>query len=596
MTGRGASARLRAETAWARECSTNWWRQHVDGDRRILPCSTRALFDEVAVLGDQVATMRDGVRLLADVYLPSRSAARGSLPTILIRMPYGKRAAYCYMPAHGRFWAQRGYACVIQDVRGRHASEGAWEPYDHEADDGWDTLDWVVGQPWCDGNVGMVGESYYGSTQWAVAPLGHPNLRALAPGDVDHDFYNAVHDGGALCLATAAVWAWEMRRGGYRNHYRFAPWHLPLSTAATAAGRRAARYQMLIEHPSRDSFWDRENEPLRYESITIPMLHWGGWYDVHVNGTLDGWRRVRECSASATARAQQWVMMGATDHELSPEFTGMVGRTPVRDHGYAHDRLCGFMDRFVKGDDTAFAHDSPVLYHTVGDRGWRNASDWPPPTCEDSFFNLHSHGWAAVSATDGVLDRDEPGDEAVDTFVYDPADPVEAWLGRSVWEAAKTMIDRSDVEARCDVLVYTSASLDAELDVTGPIRVHLFAASSARDTDFTAALVDVFPDGFAQLVREGIVRARYRDSDREASLIEPGEVYEYTIDLGSTSYCIARGHRLRLELSSSNFDRYDRNLNTGGIWGHEANYRPAQQRVFHDRGRPSRLVLSVASR
>ncbi len=497
------------------------------------------------------------------------------------------------MPAHGRFWARRGYACVVQDVRGRFASGGAWEPYVHEADDGWDTLDWAAAQGWCDGNIGMVGESYYGSTQWAVAPLGHPNLRCLAPGDVDHDYYDAIHDGGALCLATAAAWAWEMDTGRTRNHFRFDPWHLPLISTGIAAGWDSERYRSLVEHPSRDAFWDAENARLRYEDIAVPMLHWGGWYDVHVSGTVEGWRRVMGVASDTGVGARQWVMMGATDHELSPEFSGRVGRIPLQRHGYAHDRLRAFMDRFLKGDEAAFPHGEPVLYHTVGGDGWRAAADWPPPATEELVLNLHSRGWAAVSATDGELAQADPAEEPDDSFVYDPGDPVTAWLGRNIWAAAATMVDRRQVETRSDVLVYTSADLGDPIEATGPVEVRLFAASSASDTDFTACLVDVFPDGHCQLVREGIVRARYRESQREPTPIEPGEPYEYAVSLGSTSHVFARGHRLRLEISSSNFDRYDRNLNTGGTWGIESTWRPAQQRVFHDARRPSRLILRV---
>jgi uncharacterized protein len=356
------SRRFRAEAAWARERATGWWRQHVHGGLHVLPSGSADLFVDVTVLENEVATMRDGVPLFADVYLPAphfHAGTGAACPTVLIRLPYGKRAAYCYMPAHGRFWAHRGYACVVQDVRGRFASGGAWEPYRHEANDGWDTLDWAAAQGWCDGNIGMVGESYYGSTQWAVAPLGHPNLRCLAPGDVDHDYYDAIHDGGALCLATAAVWAWEMDTGRTRNHFRFDPWHLPLISTGIAAGRDSERYRLLVEHPSRDAFWDAENARLRYEDIAVPMLHWGGWYDVHVSGTIEGWRRVAGSASDAGVAAKQWVMMGATDHELSPEFSGRVGRIPLQRHGYAHDRLRAFMDRFLKGDEAAFPHGEP---------------------------------------------------------------------------------------------------------------------------------------------------------------------------------------------------------------------------------------------
>jgi len=549
--------------------------------------------------------MRDGVVLRADVYLPG--VVPGRFPVVLIRLPYGKREAYCYAPAHGRFWARKGYICVIQDVRGKWASAGVFEPYVNEAQDGWDTLDWVAAQPWCDGNIGMTGESYYGSTQWAVAPLGHPNLRCLAPGNVDPDRYGAVHDGGALCFATAAIWSFDICDRRNLNHYRFDPWHLPLATTAEAAGRQTATYQRLVDHPSRDAEWDALDAPCKYEDITVPMLHWGGWWDVHTHGTIAGWRRVRERSLSAEARGDQWLMLAATDHELSPEFIGKVGRVPVRGHGWSHDRVRRFMDWHLKGEGD-FGSSPRVQYYVTGADEWRGADDWPPRRIELQDWYLRSRGHAgAAGGGDGRLEPEgsasakeaaagSSAERPADELVYDPADPVQAWCGRNVWSAAGELGDRRPVEERPDVLVYSSPCLEEALEVAGPVCVHLHAASTACDTDFTAALVDVFPDGYAQLVWEGITRARYRDSEREPSLIEPGRVYEYVIDLASVGYVFAPGHCVRLEVSSSNFDRYDRNPNTGGEHGRETRFEIARQTVLHDGVHPSRLVLPVARR
>ncbi len=590
-------SRLSADLAWHRGRAGQWVRKHTVARFRHLPSDTPDVCRSTRRIAGAAAPMRDGVRLFGDVYLPApgSGAGDGPWPTVLIRIPYGRREAYCAMPAHGRFWARKGYACVIQDVRGRWSSEGVFREYVNEARDGWDTLDWVAAQPWCDGAIGMVGESYYGSTQWAVASSGHPNLRCLAPGDVDPDFYTAWRDGGAFCLGTAGIGTYEFDARTERNHHRFDVWHLPLISSDEVAGGRSDAYRKLIEHPSRDAYWDELNASCRYEEVALPMLHWGGWCDIHVNGTIAGWRKVREGSRDAATRAHQWLLFGGTDHELSPESTGLIGRTPIHAHGFAHDRVREFFDRWLKGVDNGYDDRPRVQYFVIGKNEWRAAADWPPPATRFVEYYLGSSGAAGAAADDGVLDLEGRHDEPPDAFVYDPDAPVGYWVERDIWAAARTMADRREVEARDDVLVYTTPWLAEALEVTGPIVVRLFAASSARDTDFTAALVDVFPDGFAQLVREGIVRARYRESVRAPSLIEPGEVYEYGIDLGSTSYLFPRGHRLRLEISSSNFDRYDRNLNTGGKLGFESRRVSARQSVFHDTGRPSRLVLPVGA-
>ena len=592
--------RIAAESRWAWERLRQRLRRSLRLGRQDLPSDTPALCRRVRELRDLRVPMRDGARLSADLYLPGEDYPERlrSFPTVLIRMPYGKREAYCYMPAHGRFWARRGYACVIQDVRGRFASEGVFEPYVNETADGWDTLDWVAAQPWCDGAIGMTGESYYGSTQWAVAALGHPNLRCLAPGDVHPDRYANVHDGGALSFATAAVWHFEMNHRRYLNHFRFDSWHLPLATTDEAAGGRSPWYQNLVAHPSRDRFWDEAMEDIRYEDVTVPMMHWGGWYDVHTGGTIDGWSWVRTLSRSPEARRGQHLVLGAGDHELSPEFDGFVGRVPVPGLGYAHDRVRRVMDHYLKGEDNDVGSEPRVQYYLTGADEWRSADSWPPAEANGVGLYLHSDGHADAIPSDGCLSPSAtgeagPGPSAVDRYRYDPSAPAAHWVSRNVWEMARVMGDRRPLEARPDVLVYTAEEQTTDQDLVGPATVTLFAASSARDTDFVAALVDVFPDDHVQLIREGIVRARYRDSERAPTLIDPGRAYEYHIDLGSVAYRVPRGHRLRLEITSSSFDRWDRNLNGGDEFGRETKPIVAEQSVLHDGAHPSCLRLTV---
>ena len=585
---------LTASAHWALHRAWQIAKARVVTPYQTLPTGTPPTARGGTIRRDVWVPMSDGVRLLTDVYLPDGPGVTPPFPTTLIRMPYGKTEAYCSMPAHGKYWARRGYACVIQDVRGRWCSEGVYEPFVNEAKDGYETLDWVAAQPWCDGNIGMTGESYYGYTQWAVAPLGHPNLRCIAPGDTAADIYASwVYNDNAFCLSTMGGWAYVINGKQDYNEYRFDPWHLPLAEIPAAAGHPSKAYSEWMQHQARDPYWDRINVCQRYADVKIPVLHWGGWYDVFLNGTIGGWEGVRR-EAGETARDNQWLMIGATDHELSPEFTGHIGRLAVKRHGYAHDRIKTFMDHWLKGEDAGVSDGGRVFYFTMGKNEWRRTDEWPPKQVEYRRYYLHGSAGASSSDGAGVLSTEAPSSEAVDRFTYDPRDPVTYWLGTNLWELAKHMGDRRDVENRGDVLVYTTEPVPADLEVTGPVSVTLSAATSARDTDFTAALVDVHPDGHAHLVREGIRRARFRESDARESTVEPGAVYAYEIDLWATSYVFAAGHRIRLEVSSSNFDRYDRNLNTGRF-AFDDEIVVAEQTVHHSAEHPSFVTLPVMS-
>jgi hypothetical protein len=577
---------------WALHRASQIAKARVVTPRQTLPAGTEPTVPDCTIQRDVWVPMSDGVRLLADVYLPAGPGVEGPFPTILIRMPYGKTEAYCYMPAHGKYWARRGYACVIQDVRGRWGSEGVYEPFVNEAKDGCETLDWVAAQSWCDGAIGMTGESYYGYTQWAVAASGHPNLKCIAPGDTAADIYGSwIYNGNAFCLSTMGGWAYVINGTQDYNEFLMDPWHLPLADMPAAAGHPSKAYSEWMQHPARDAYWDRINHCQHYGDVTIPVLHWGGWYDVFLNGTIGGWEGVR-AAADPEVREKQWLMIGATDHELSPEFTGRIGALAVERHGYAHDRIKVFMDCWLKGEDAGVTPGGRVLYFTMGRNEWRRTDEWPPKQAEERRYYLHSDGRAGSQDGAGVLSTEGPSDEPPDRFTYDPRDPVDYWLGASMWELAKHMDDRREIERRGDVLVYTTAPLATDLEVTGPLSVTLSAATSARDTDFTAALVDVHPDGYAHLVQEGIRRARFRASDARESPVEPGTVYTYEIDLWATSYVFGTGHRIRLEVSSSDFDRYDRNLNTGRF-AFDDEIVVAEQTVHHSAEHPSYVTLPV---
>ena len=584
----GLGWRLDAEGRWAAQRLSGAYERRCVIPKVETPSQTPDRHSRVRITRDLAVPMHDGVVLRADVYSPAQP---GRLPVVLIRMPYGKDRHY-YMAARGKFWARKGYHCVIQDVRGRWRSGGAWEPLANEAQDGYDTLDWVAAQPWCDGAIGMAGESYYGMTQWAVAPLNHPNLRCIAPGDTSCDMYEVVHPGGAFTHATMGLWAWVMTRGHDRDPHRFDPWHLPLISSDEAAGAVSEDYKDYVRHWRRDEWWDARRLSRGHADVRIPVLHWGGWYDVLLNGTLSHWAGM-EAAASPEVRRTQRLMIAPTDHAFTPTYTGRIGRLEVSPDGSPFDQVQHFFDYWLRGEQNGVAGSPRIRLYDIGGNEWRQADEWPPSWVTPTSLYLHGRGRAAAGAEGGALSPAVPDDEPQDRYVYDPADPVTYWLGRDLWGLAGQLDDRSALERRQDVLVYSSDVLPADLAIMGPLSAELFASSSCPDTDFTAALVDVYPDGFAQLVQEGVLRARFRDSYGEESFLEPDQPVRLQIDMWAAGHTFRAGHKVRLEVSSSNFGRWDRNLNSGRLLGTEVEGVSAVNTIYHDRAHPSRLVLPV---
>jgi len=357
-------------------------------------------------------------------------------------------------------------------------------------------------------------------------------------------------------------------------------------------------FKEMLEHQTRDSYWDTINLSQKYGSIKIPVLHVGGWYDVFLRGTIADWIGVKNNSKSVEARENQWLMIGPYDHEFTPEDTKKVGKIGIGEdvENSYYDTLQHFFDYWLKGIDNDFDKSLRIKIFTIGDNEWRYENEWPLARTNFTDYYLHSNGNANSLNGDGRLDTEKPSDEPADSYEYDPHNPVAIATRIELWKLAKHLGNRSSVEKRPDVLLYTSSELDHDIEITGPILFTLYAASSAKDTDFTAALVDVFPDGYAQLIQEGIIRASFRNSDRERSLIEPGRVYEYHIDLFATSYIMRKGHKIRVEVSSSNFDRYDRNLNTGEKINGAVETRKAKQNIHHDSSYPSHITLPIIPR
>ncbi|MBI5116920.1 CocE/NonD family hydrolase [Candidatus Poribacteria bacterium] len=551
--------------------------------------------DKIEIEKNVRIPMRDGVALYANVYRPK---ADGEFPVILTRLPYGKDEYYCSMPAMGKFWAKKGYAFVAQDVRGKFCSDGEFDPLINEVEDGYDTLEWISRQPWCDGNIGMEGESYYGYTTWAAAVSGHTSLKCISPMNTAMDFHNVIFQNGALTLQTAGLYPILMHGKKYQNVIRLDRMHLPLITMDDEAGIPTQSYDKLLKHPFRDEVTESYNLHNRRERVEIPTLVVGGWYDVFLKTTIDDWFMQKQKNAATEAGGKQWVLIGPIDHESTTSHTNRIGRLDIgaKSATTIWKVRQEFYDKYLKGIDNGFEETPPVRIFVIGDNDWRYENEWPLARTQYTDYYLHSGGSANTLNGDGTLNPGAPLDEPFDTYVYDPKDPVKIHYDIDLWALAAQMKDRLPAEKREDALVYTSAPLEENTEITGPIKVTLYAASSAVDTDFTATLVDVFPNGYLHLIQEGIQRASSRESDTGPTFLKPEEIYEYNIDLWATSYVLKAGHKIRVEISSSNFDRFDRNLNTGAEFATTSETAKATQNIYHSEEYPSYITLPVIPR
>ena len=547
------------------------------------PSTTPDRFTSSRHAGEIETPMRDGVVLRSDLYMP---VGCERAPVILIRQPYGRATPDMAFRQTGDFWARKGYACVVQDVRGKFSSGGSFDPMVHEVEDGFDTVEWVSRQPWCQGRVGMWGESYYGYTSLAAAVAGPPALACIAPGDIGSDRRSIWFRQGAFLLNTIGPWAIAMDAPEYADISRIDPWHLPLKDMALAAGHEGRYFRSLIDHAHDPAWWARRGLRDRLDRIKIPVLFWSGWYDNYTSGLLADFVAL-ERSSPRPERIH--LLVGPWDHESSAEHTDRAICVKVPPTG-AHrwDSYQAFFDRYLMGVENGFGAAGKVDYFTIGANRWQRSASWPPAGTEPTRFYLRAGG---------LLTRHAPeGPEAPDRYRYDPADPVAETVGRNCWALCTELGDRREIEKRGDVVSYTSEPLETDCELTGPITAALYAASSAVDTDFTVTLVDVFDDGTANQIQDGIVRAAHRSDPYRASPIVPGRVYEYAIDLAATSYLVKAGHRIRVDISSSCFDRYDRNPNTGDRFGYAVETIVAEQAIHHAADAPSSILLPIAGK
>jgi uncharacterized protein len=546
--------------------------------------------------------MRDGVMLSADIYRPD---APGTFPVILVRTPYSNNSLGALNTGHYQsiFYAERGYAVVQQDVRGRFDADGEFYPFRDEPDDGYDTDEWVGKQPWSSGKIGTMGQSYFGITQLLQAIRGSRYLTAMVPNVTTFDVYdNWMYTGGAFQFGFALPWAVLIDA---RVNQELSPYdwgtafkHLPVSTADEATARKIAFYRDWATHPLRDSYWNGISFEKDHDKVAVPSLGISGWYDIFLKGFLQDHIAITREGKTPAARSGKRMLIGPWVHGLNANPVGAVnfGVGAVTDLARVQLR---WYDHWLKGVPNGVDTEPPIKIFVMGENYWRTEKEWPLARTSYVKYYLHSGGRANTLHGDGRLDAAAPAAETPDRFVYDPADPVPTLGGNNCcWTHIVPMgpFDQRSAERRDDVLVYQTAPLTEPIEVTGPISAVLYAATSARDTDWTVKLVDVHPDGFAQNLQDGIVRARYRESRMKAAPVEPERTYEYTVDLWATSNVFLPGHRIRVEVSSSNFPRFDRNLNTGEDTPTATRMTKANQTVYHDGQRPSHVVLPVVPR
>ncbi len=581
---------------------------------------------QVVVDFDVPAKMRDGTILRSNVYRP---AGDGKWPVLLTRLPYGKDfllGSVILDPAQA---ARRGYVVIVQDTRGRFASGGAWEPMRNEALDGFDTVEWASKLHYSNGQVGMYGISYFGFTQWAAMTQQPEAVKAAIPVMTWEDPLNGItFRGGAMELGASAGWhlstmalneIMRQHQGDSDPHALGAAIYqlvkdidtlgtegyssLPLREFAPLRRNDVApAFFEVFEYPMDPAHYEPMTILGKHEKVTAPTFNIGGWYDIFLKDTIENFTIMRQHGSTPEAR-QSKLFIGPWTHggfsnpigELNFGFGSSVAFLDLQ-----IDLLSlqlRWFDHFLKGIENGVTAEAPIKLFVMGANIWRDEQEWPLARAVETRYYLHSNGHANSLRGDGALSTDTPAEEAPDQYAYDPVHPVLAHGGALLMtpEFRAGPLDQATTESREDVLVYTSPALEQDVEVTGPISVHLWAASSAPDTDFVARLVDVYPNDYAQNLTDGIIRARYRDFTKgeKPTLIEPGKVYEYEIDLWATSNVFKQGHRIRLDITSSNFPRWDRNPNTGHDFGVDAELAVAQQTILHDTEHPSYVILPI---
>ena len=557
--------------------------------------------------------MRDGTKLATDLYFPVDAGAKA--PVILIRTPYNK-APYVKAGSVARQFSGQGYVVAVQDTRGRYASEGEYTAFAGDVTDGYDTTDWLAKQAWSNGNIGTYGCSYVGDVQILQSQLRHPNLKAMIPQAAGSSigaagnryYYFGARKAGNMDFASGLGW---FSNQGNKVRTQPAPqipdsklrqvWGtLPLLGMVERAGGAPSDWDDMVSRDLTDKWWDQFGYLKGNERFNVPALHIGSWYDFGVAEVLLEFNLLRANADSDVARDNQFAVISPTNHCQSETGTTehtVVGGREVGDARFAYYPLyLAWFDHWLKGIDNGVTKRPKVMLYVMGRNAWRGEQEWPLARTKYTRYYFHSDGHANGASASGTLSTEAPKKEPADQYTYDPGSPTPSRGGPICCTGdpkADGSYDQSEIEKRADVLVYTTPVLKEGVEVTGPLKAVLYASSSAKDTDFTAKLADVYPDGKAYNVQEGILRARFREGFTKKVWMKPGEIYEIPIDLEATSNYFGPGHRIRLEISSSNFPRFDRNLNTGGNNFDETKWVTAENRIHHSATHASYILLPV---
>ena len=553
---------------------------------------------DVTIESNVIMKTRDGVALSADIYRPK---AAGKFPVLLERTPYDKHRMTYAGVDFGVQAAARGYVYVIQDCRGRFASEGDWYVFRNESNDGYDAVEWAAALPYSNGKVGLVGMSYVGVTQMLTAITSPPHLAGIMPVITGSNYHeNWTYQGGALEQSFDQGWSTYFaadtldRRATKAVNVAHADQLLPLGDFPVlipgSPSGLADYYLDWLAHPSYDDYWKQWSIEENYAKITVPGFHVAAWYDLFQDGSIRNYEGIKGQGGSDLARHNQKLLVFVGGHAGLSAKIGDIdfGKDSVPD---LRALTLRWYDHVLRGIDNGIDREKPVRIFVMGRNTWREEDGWPLARARETRYYLHSGGKANTLSGDGTLSNESPATEPADQYVYDPANPVPTHGGPvPVVPQSGGPVDQRPNETRTDVLVYTTPAFSQDTEITGPVTLELYVSSSAVDTDFTGKLIDVWPDGKAENLIDGILRARYRHSMEKAELMNPREKYQLTINLWSTSNVFLKGHKLRVEVSSSNFPRFDRNLNTGEDPETGRQMVKATNMIYHDREHPSALI------
>ncbi len=545
----------------------------------------------VTVMFHVPMTARDGVTLYSDIYLPERT---GKFPFIVLRSPYNSNdnvfCSYC------AGFCEQGIGVVNQAVRGTAQSEGEFNISRQEAEDGEDFLNWLSAQEFCNGNIVSNGESYPGHTQWQMMRCAHPALKGITPHNGPLNFFHvAFRPGGAWGFGLGTFWAFGCRgrreKEELQGSWDTAKWHLPLLDMDTAGGfREWPVWRSWMEHVTYDDFWNKADAFKDLEKMTAPAFITGGWFDAFLPQTLAAFSAMRTRAATEKARKFTRCILEPLDHDM---------RTWEVDYGPDHlADIINVRGRFMKNilfdpENDPLPELPPMRFFVMGSNRWMDTDEWPLPQTE--YTALYLCGAKANSVCGGgKLSFTAPDtDDIEENYLYNPLDPVPTTGGNNLGSIAPGQRAQNQLEKRSDILIFTGDELEEDLDVIGNVKARIYASTSAPDTDFTVKLCDVAPDGTSYNICDGLIRGRFRNGQEQEELLTPGEIYGFEIDLWSTAWTFKKGHRIRVHVSSSNFPRFDRNLNTGKHLTRDSEIALAHQRVYHGREHASCVILPV---